>query len=63
MPALSADYERAQEQPVYTDDYFFALSRGLGDSSLHPAAKAPLFLLTVPLDLALVPIAAVAGFF
>ena len=58
-----ADYERAQEPPGYNTDYFFALSRGLADSTLHPAAKVPCFVVTIPIDLALVPVAAIAGFF
>lgn len=57
------DYEQAQDTGVYNTDYLFALSRGLGDSSLHPAAKVPLFIFTVPLDLALLPFAAIGGFF
>jgi len=47
----------------YNADYIFAISRSLRDSSLPVAAKVPLFLPTVVLDTALLPISLVAGFF
>ena len=47
----------------YNDSYIFAMTRGVADSTMVPAAKAPLFLLTVPLDLVLLPFAAIGGFF
>jgi len=52
-----------QPEPAYDSSYFFALSRTLADSTLVPAAKAPLFLLTIPIDVALLPIALIGGFF
>ena len=52
-----------QQQSNYNDAYIFALTRGVADSTLHPAAKAPLFLFTVPLDLVLLPVAAMGGLF
>ena len=47
----------------YNTDYVFAISRNLRDSSLATAAKVPLFLPTVILDAALLPISLIAGFF
>lgn len=47
----------------YNDSYIFAMTRGVADSTLVPAAKAPLYLLTVPLDLVLLPFAAIGGLF
>lgn len=58
-----ADYEQAQDTGGYNSDYLFALSRGLGDSPMHAAAKAPLFIFTVPLDIVLLPFAAIGGIF
>ena len=62
---LEPRYEPApvQSQDTYNDAYIFALTRGVADSTLHPAGKAPLFLFTVPLDLALLPFAAMGGLF
>ena len=62
---LTATFEPtpAPENQVYSGRYFFAMTRGVADSALHPAVQAPLFLLTVPIDIALVPMALVAGFF
>mgnify|MGYP007059391096 CR=1 FL=1 len=47
----------------WSNAYIFALSRGLANSTLHPAARAPLFLFTVPLDIALLPFGLVGGLF
>jgi len=52
-----------EEKSWYNDSYIFALTRGVADSTMVPAAKAPLFVLTVPLDLVLLPIAAIGGLF
>jgi hypothetical protein len=52
-----------EEKSSYNDSYIFGMTRGLADSTIHPAAKAPLFLFTVPLDLIFFPFAAIGGFF
>ena len=52
-----------EEKSWYNSDYIFGMTRGVTGSTLHPAAKVPLLLLTVPLDLALLPIAAIGGLF
>lgn len=51
------------EPSWYNSGYMFALTRGVADSTMHPAAKAPLFIFTVPLDLAFLPVAAIGGLF
>lgn len=51
------------EKSWYNDSYIFGMTRGVANSTLVPAAKAPLFLLTVPLDLVLLPFAAIGGCF
>ena len=58
-----ADYEQAQDTGGYNSDYIFAFSRGLGDSPMHAAAKVPLFIFTIPLDVVLLPFAALGGLF
>jgi hypothetical protein len=52
-----------EEKSSYNSSYIFGMTRGLADSTIHPAAKAPLFLFTVPLDLVFFPFAAIGGFF
>ena len=37
--------------------------RGVADSTIHPSVKAPLFLFTIPLDIVLLPFAAIGGAF
>jgi len=62
---LAPRYEPApiEEPGWYNSDYLFALSRGLADSTIHPAGKAPLFLLTVPIDIIFLPATLIGGFF
>ncbi|HYD50726.1 MAG TPA: hypothetical protein VEB21_20385 [Terriglobales bacterium] len=52
-----------RHQSSYNDEYVFALTRSVSNSTMHPAAKVPLFLFTVPLDIAVFPIEVLAGFF
>ena len=63
--SLRPSYEPAAvpEDEIYTTVYLFGLSRLLARSNLVPAARVPLFLFTIPLDTALLPIALIAGFF
>lgn len=58
-----ADFEKAQDTSGYNSEYIFALTRGLADSSIHPAGKVPLFIFTLPLDVVFLPFAAIAGLF
>ncbi len=62
---LEPRYQPVDPGPTdgYDSSYIFAITRALTNSTIVPAAKAPLFLLTVPLDLALLPIQFIGGFF
>jgi hypothetical protein len=51
------------EEGWYNSSYIFAVTRSVADSTLVPAAKVPLYLLTVPVDLVLLPFATIGGFF
>ena len=52
-----------EESSWYNGEYLFAMTRGVRDSTIHPAGQVPLFLFTIPLDTALLPFAAIAGLF
>ena len=52
-----------EDRSGYTTEYLFGMSRAVADSTLHGALKTPVFLLTIPLDIAFLPFAAIAGFF
>lgn len=52
-----------QPKPWYNDSYLFGMTRGVTGSTMHPAAKAPLLVLTIPLDIVLLPFAAIGGLF
>ena len=55
--------EPPQEESWYNSDYIFAFTRGLAGSTMHPVAKAPLFILAIPLDIAFLPFTAIGGLF
>jgi hypothetical protein len=52
-----------EEESWYNSSYIFAFTRGLAGSTLHPVAKAPLFVLAIPFDVAFLPFAAIGGLF
>ncbi len=62
---LEPRYTPVPPQPKswYNDAYLFGMTRGVANSTLVPGVKAPLFLLTVPLDIVLLPFTAIAGCF
>ena len=62
---LESRYPPREPQPKsgHNASYIFGMTRGVADSTIHPAVKAPLFLLTLPLDLVLLPFAALGGMF
>jgi len=47
----------------YNSDYIFGMTRGVADSTMVPAIKPLFFLVTIPLDLAFLPFAAIGGLF
>jgi len=59
----SYDPRPPAEEPIYTTDYLFAISRSITESTLVPAAQVPLLFLAVPFDIVFLPIEAIAGFF
>jgi hypothetical protein len=62
---LRPRYEPVQPEPKssYNNQYLFGMTRGVAQSTIHPAAKVPLFVLTIPLDIVFLPFAAIGGFF
>ena len=52
-----------EPEPFYNTDYLFPMTRGIADSTIHPAGKGPLFVLSVPLDIAFLPFGIIGGFF
>ncbi|HKA16031.1 MAG TPA: hypothetical protein VKH41_13500 [Myxococcota bacterium] len=51
------------QKPTYSTDYIFAITRAVTDSTLVPAARVPLYFLSIPTDLVFLPIELIAGFF
>ena len=62
---LEPRYQPVQEEPPgwYNASYMFGMTRSVAQSTLSIGLKAPLFLLTVPCDIVLLPFAAIGGLF
>ena len=52
-----------EPEPAYDSSYIFALTRGVTTSTMVAPVKVLLLPLTIPLDIALLPFAAIGGFF
>ncbi|NQZ98647.1 MAG: hypothetical protein HRU01_19265 [Myxococcales bacterium] len=52
-----------EDREGYNGSYLFGMTRAIVNSTLHPAVKPLVFVVTLPVDLALLPFAAIAGFF
>lgn len=52
-----------EPEPFYDASYIFALTRGVTTSTMVAPVKVLLLPLSVPLDIALLPFAAIGGFF
>lgn len=52
-----------RDDDYYDSSYIFGMTKGVANSTLTPALKPLVFILTVPLDIALLPFAAIGGFF
>lgn len=59
----TASPAQLEDRSGYDSSYLFSLSRSLADSTVVTPLKPPLFIFTIPLDIALLPFAAMAGFF
>jgi len=60
---MAYDKLDVEDRQGYNSEYIFGMSKGIMKSTLVPALKPVILLFTVPLDLAFLPFAAVAGFF
>jgi len=62
---LEPRYQPVQEEPPgwYNASYMFGMTRSVAQSTLSIGVKAPLFLLTAPCDIVLLPFAAIGGLF
>ena len=70
LPQETVHHALAREEALvlestegYNSGYIFGMTKGIANSTVHPAVKGPLFLLTVPLDLVFLPFAAIGGLF
>lgn len=60
---LAADSLNLEDNQGYSTEYIFGLTKGVMNSTLQPAFKPAVLILTVPLDIAFLPFAAIGGFF
>lgn len=47
----------------YNSEYIFGMTKGVANSTWIPGVKVVLFIVTIPLDIVLLPFAAIGGFF
>ena len=52
-----------EKEPWYNSSYIFGMTRGLANSTIAPAGKAPLFIFTIPLDIVTLPFTLIGGLF
>jgi hypothetical protein len=65
-PAFADRYDRDRyddRRGAYNDEYIFVATRTLSEADVHPAAKVPLFPVSIILDLVALPVEVVAGLF
>jgi hypothetical protein len=62
---LEPRYQPREPEPKswYNSTYIFGMTRGVAGSTIAPAGKAPLFVLTVPLDIVCLPFTLIGGLF
>jgi len=62
---LEPRYQPREPEPKswYNGSYVFGITRTIAGSTMVPAAKVPLFVLSVPLDIAFLPFALIGGLF
>lgn len=62
---LEPTYQPREPEPKswYNGSYIFSLTRSVADSTIAPAGQVPLYVLTVPLDIAFLPFALIGGLF
>lgn len=62
-PPVSSSSSLDMRDDVYNSGFIFGLTKGVASSTIVPAMKPLFFLVTIPLDLVLLPMAAIGGFF
>ena len=60
---VARDTADLEDHGGYTGEYIFGMTKGVMRSTLTPALKPVVLLLTVPLDIVFLPFAAIGGFF
>jgi hypothetical protein len=63
MQASNQTIDMRDDDQGYDSSYLFGMTKGVANSTMTPAFKPLVFLLTVPLDIVLLPFAAIGGFF
>ena len=65
-PVFAERYDDRYEdhrRGTYNSEYIFVATKSVADMNVHPAAKVPLFPVTLILDLVALPVEIIAGFF
>ena len=62
-PAIDTLSALDMRDDEYNSDYIFGMTKGVANSTWLPGFKVIFFVVTIPLDIALLPFAAIGGFF
>lgn len=62
-PPVSSSSSLDMRDDEYSTEFLFGLTKGVANSTLITGIKPLFFLVTIPLDLILLPFAAIGGFF
>ena len=62
-PAIDTLAALDMRDDEYNSDYIFGMTKGVANSTWLPGFKVIFFVVTIPLDIALLPFAAIGGFF
>jgi hypothetical protein len=60
---VAYDSLELEDRQGYSSAYIFGMTKGIMRSTLTPALKPVVLVLTIPLDIAFLPFAAIGGFF
>jgi hypothetical protein len=62
-PMIETNSALDMRDDEYNTEYIFGMTKGVANSTWIPGVKVVLFIVTIPLDIVLLPFAAIGGFF
>jgi hypothetical protein len=63
LGSAPAQAVNVEDHQGYNSEYLFSFTRGVVDSTMATPVKSALFLITIPVDIVLLPVTALVGIF